>query len=213
MRPIHVTTATLALLWTTALLPPANGAEKKPAWEKVAKKKGVTVFNREVTGSDLREVKAVGVVNFPAERVYKVVSDVDNYVNYMPYLTKVEVLQRTEKSVVAYHQFDAPLVDARDYTLKLTWTEDPAKGRYKRSWRTANAKGPGPKKGFVRVDLCNGSWTVQSIGPNKSRVTYWLHTDPGGSVPTWIANKGNTISLPDLFVAVRKRSKDPKWRK
>ncbi|MEC9071115.1 MAG: START domain-containing protein, partial [Myxococcota bacterium] len=203
MRALHLTT--LTALVTTALITayPSDSAAKKPAWEEVTKKKGVTVYNREIEGSGLREVKAVGIVNFPAEHIYKVVSDVDNYVEYMPYLTKVEVVKRTENHVIAYHQFDAPLVDARDYTLKLTWTEDAEKGRYKRSWRTANKQGPGPKKGFVRVDLCNGSWTVQALGPNKSRVTYWLHTDPGGSVPTWIANKGNTISLPDLFVAVR----------
>ena len=44
------------------------------------------------------------------------------------------------------------------------------------------------------------------------RVEYYVHTDPGGFIPVWLANKANTVTLPDLMKAVRQRSLDPNWK-
>ena len=46
----------------------------------------------------------------------------------------------------------------------------------------------------------------------RTHLTYWLYTDPGGSIPNWIANKANTISLPDVMRAIAKRAEDPTWK-
>jgi len=46
-------------------------------------------------------------------------------------------------------------------------------------------------------------------GGKRTRATYALFTDPGGSIPSFIANKANTTALPDLFAAVRKLSAAP----
>ncbi len=63
------------------------------------------------------------------------------------------------------------------------------------------------------MTVCDGTWTVERLGSQSTRLEYWLYTDPGGSIPTWIANKANNTSVPDLLDAVRKRAHDPQWKK
>ena len=59
----------------------------------------------------------------------------------------------------------------------------------------------------IAPDSAPGAWILEPMGDGKkTRVTYQLHTHPGGSIPSWIANKSNTIAIPDLFKAVKTRS-------
>jgi hypothetical protein len=41
-------------------------------------------------------------------------------------------------------------------------------------------------------------------GGQKTEATYYVYTDPGGSIPKWIANKANSTAVPDVFKAIRK---------
>ena len=45
------------------------------------------------------------------------------------------------------------------------------------------------EKGFVRVAQVEGYWKFVPKGDNLTEVTYQVHTEPGGSVPSWLANK------------------------
>ena len=59
----------------------------------------------------------------------------------------------------------------------------------------------------IRLKVNTGSWTMEPIdGGKRTLATYQLLTDPGGSIPTFIANKANTKALPELFSRVRKRA-------
>jgi len=44
-------------------------------------------------------------------------------------------------------------------------------------------------KGYVRVAQVEGFWKLVPKGDNQTEVTYQVHTEPGGSVPSWLANK------------------------
>ena len=43
-------------------------------------------------------------------------------------------------------------------------------------------------------------------GGTRTRATYTLCADPGGSIPAFIANSANSSALPELFAAVRRRA-------
>ena len=63
------------------------------------------------------------------------------------------------------------------------------------------------KDGIVRVKINTGAWILAPLaGGKRTRITYRVSTNPGGSIPTWLANKSNTTAIPDLFKAVRKRA-------
>src|SRR5207253_11035421 len=66
---------------------------------------------------------------------------------------------------------------------------------------------PDPEDGVVRLKVNSGSWTLEPLdGGARSRATYTLYTDPGGSIPAFLANSANSSALPELFAAVRRRA-------
>ena len=57
----------------------------------------------------------------------------------------------------------------------------------------------------VRVEINEGSWLFEPLDSGKrTRVTYQLLTDPGGSVTAWVANQANKTAVPDVMRALRK---------
>jgi len=184
-------------------------------WDEVKNDDGIRVFARDVPGSSIREVKVETVIYAPAERIWAVVNDQPHYVEFMPYVIEVKVLPEDAgpNARYEYHLIDPPLIDRRDYTLKATFEANPVEGRFRRSWSAANDKGPGLNGGVVRVSICEGYWQLERLNDSATRVTYWLYTDPGGAIPSWMANKANTTSVPNMIRAVRNRSLNPGWRR
>lgn len=183
-------------------------------WKTVNRDKGITVQTRPVAGSSIKEVRAEMVIPTDIDRVWAVITDVPHFTEYMPYLQEARIVsQKSATTSFVYQRLDPPLVGQRDYTLRVTLQRDPNKQTYLRSWQAANSRGPKPCAKCTRVTLCNGNWTLQSLGPKKTRAIYTLHTDPGGSVPSWVADMANTRSLPDLLRSVGQRCLDPNWKR
>jgi hypothetical protein len=160
-------------------------------------------------------VKAIGEIETSVERVWEVVKDALKYPQFMPYMEETRfIADAGDGAQYVYHYIDPPFIDQRDYTLKLSNRIDASKRKYERHWSmAAEGIGPAPRKGVVRLSLCDGAWILEAVGDHATKVTYWVYTDPGGAVPLWIVNKANHKSLPEVVQAVRHRSLDPKWRK
>jgi hypothetical protein len=61
------------------------------------------------------------------------------------------------------------------------------------------------------VNLCEGSWLLEPIGPNTTRATYLIYTDSGGVIPGFIKNIGSQVGLRKMFAAIRKQVRNPKY--
>ncbi|MCA1829116.1 MAG: hypothetical protein LC689_19505 [Myxococcales bacterium] len=169
---------------------------------------GLAVFTREKAGVDVKEVKAVGQVDAPPSRVFEVVTDYEHQVGNMPYVQDQAVFSRTEKDVTFWAIADFPLVSRRDWIVKSRLEKDLPGGAYRAAWEPTHVEGaPAPEDGVIRLRVNSGSWTMEPIdGGKRTLATYQLLTDPGGSIPTFVANKANTKALPELFARVRKRA-------
>lgn len=207
---MSITGISMVMLALSAAAPPNPNP-----WEKAKESKGIVVYARDVPNSRVREVKASTVVATSTARVHEVVLDMNHYIEFMPYVEQVKLVgKQGDNTYFIYYLLDLPLVSRRDYTIRLKDYVDKANSFYQVKWVEANNRGPGEKDGVVRITVNKGSWTIEPIqGGKATRLTYWLYTDPGGSIPAWIANKANTVSLPDLLTAVKKRSLDPTWKR
>ncbi|MNP37307.1 START domain protein [compost metagenome] len=86
-----------------------------------------------------------------------------------------------------YTQFNTPWpVTPRDSILHVTTTEE-ADGSLTRKLEGVPKYLP-EEKGFVRVAKVQGFWKLQPKD-GGTEVTYQVHTEPGGSVPSMVANK------------------------
>lgn len=180
-------------------------------WRPVARTGKVAVYTRPVSGFSVDEMCATMKVSLPPETLWRVLSDVGHFPEFMPYVTETRILESTRRQSgttcqTEYHRVAPPLIRGRDYTLLIESDVAADRRRFVRRWRTANERGPSERDDTVRVHVASGSWTVEALGHDTSQVTYKLLTDPGGSIPGWIANRANVSSLPGLLEAVHARA-------
>jgi hypothetical protein len=184
-------------------------------WKKRSDTDGVEIYSREVAGARVRESKAIGVVDAPPRACFKVVTDLENYPQVMPYTEEAKVVAREgDKVSYFYTVIDAPLVSLRDYTIRIVddSTPDAEGGGYRTRWVIANERGPAPRDKVVRVGVNTGFWEFVALdGGRRTRVTYQVLTDPGGSIPAWIADRANLSAMRSLFKALRKAARDPQY--
>ncbi len=196
------------------LVATSGSAFEEAKWEVKAQTKGVTVYSRAKPNSDITELKSVGIVPASPEAVFRVLFDFAHYRETMPYTEESTIIATEEggKVVHFYSVVNAPVVSKRDYTIRVTdesqWKN--GTGYFKTRW-TLSEKGPAPKEGVVRVKVNEGSWLLEPVeNGTKTRATYYLYTDPGGSIPAWLANKANSSTIPDIFQALGKHALDSK---
>lgn len=175
-------------------------------WQEANRTDHFVIFTQDDPTTGTRKLTTYMDIPAQPEVVFKVVTDFANYTQFMPYIKECKVLdQKSDDSLTCYQLISPPLVSERDYIIQVNLTRGPANnGIWKSEW-TAKPKAQPERSGIVRIKLNTGSWT---LAPNKqgTRVTYFLHTSPGGSIPAFIANKSNTVAIPDLFKAIKQRS-------
>jgi hypothetical protein len=202
----------LSALLSFALL--ASPDSPGPTWTKAADTDGITVFTRDKPGTEVKEVKAMGMIDAPPEAVWKVLRDYPKYKERMPYTEAAEVVATEDGGKVTwlYSRIAAPFVAKRDYTLKIVDESDwkDGQGFLKSSWVMAADKGPAPMNDVVRLKINDGFWLLEpKDGGKKTQATYYLFTDPGGSIPKFLVNSANSGAVPDVFRAIRKYATQP----
>ncbi|HMG05562.1 MAG TPA: START domain-containing protein [Chthoniobacterales bacterium] len=212
MRNLLLLSGVLAGSWICGNLRAAN-PEPSAEWVLISKSDDIAIYRRPRSGPGHNESKVIGAIAAPTEVVHAVIDDIEAYSQFMPYTVECRVLKRDADSVLTYQRISAPLVSDRDYTLRVRTTVKTVEGgkSYFSRWETENALGPAEKRGVVRVNLCEGSWLLEPVGPNSTRATYMIYTDSGAALPDFIKNTGSQIGLRKMFVAVRKQARDPKY--
>lgn len=189
-------------------------AVKLPAadegWSVAMKSSDITVYERSRKGSDLLEFKAVRVLPLPSDTIKRVIDDVDQYPNFMPYVAEARVISRDGPNLVSYQRISPPFVSDRDYTVRVnceTWRAA-AGNCFCNKWQAANDLGPAEKSGVSRVKVTEGSWLLEPEGDgSKTRVTYHVYSDSGGSLPTSITNAASRNAIPKLFDSILKHAR------
>ncbi len=179
----------------------AGGSE----WSVLIDKPDLTVWSRDNDATGLREIKAKMLVDATPGRVWSVLSDVEKHTAFMPHLLESRIVDREEDGAVfLYQRISPPMVDDRDYTVRVENVVDAEHATYKQTWTAANHRGPAASDA-VRLTRIDGSWVIEPAALGGTWVTYWVHTSPGGSIPRWIVNAANKKGIPELMFAVKAR--------
>ncbi len=182
-------------------------------WKLSAQEKNVAIYSRPRPGSPLKEFKAVGSIDASTHTVCAVIDDFQNYPKFMPYMTECRLIKKDGDSIVGYQRLSPKVCADRDYTLRVWKKSWPSTDGlvFMSRWAPANELGPPEKKGVVRVKLCEGKWLLEPDGATKTRATYFIYTDTGGFIPSFISNRISLTGITKLFAALRKQVKDPKY--
>jgi len=178
-------------------------------WDKIAESDGIAVYTRERANSAVRETKATGMIDAPPPEVWKIVRDYESFTERMPYTEEAKVLSRSEgdKQIDFYSVVNVPLIDRRDYVIRLIDASDwkDGKGFLKVTWSATDQGAPPLRKNMVRVMVNDGYWLLEPReNGTKTWCTYYLYTDPGGRLPKFVVNQANKGAVPDCIRALRK---------
>jgi hypothetical protein len=169
---------------------------------------GIAVYSREVPESGILELRAVCVADVPPRIVFRTAMRRETYRHTSKYVVDYQII-RTDQSNVwyTYQRLAIPLFRDRDYTLRYEARQDSLHGHYSLVWTIANDKGPPPNENVVRIEVSRGALEMVPVDEGtKTRLICTIYAEPGGSIPGWLANIGNTSTVPDLLRAIRDNS-------
>jgi hypothetical protein len=159
-------------------------------WDLKKKSSGIEIYTRSIEGSSFDEFMGVIVIpDVTLDEVLNVVLDVENYDDLYPDCINPRILKKEGQGYdIHYIQTKGPFpVKDRDCIFEQVTLVD-QDGRHAR----VNLK-PLPdylaeNKDMVRIRKGSGFWDLKVDNLKNVTVTYQFHGEPGGDVPSWLAN-------------------------
>lgn len=161
----------------------------QPAWKLQKDEQGIEVYTRSLEGSSLDEFKGITTIPVTVADILEALRDVDSWVDWVPGLETAQLISLEGNEQYHYTENDAPFpVQNRDSYVRYRYLE--IENGVCVEFNAIPDYGP-KKEGKVRVPFAKGFWLLESISETRTRVTYQVQAQPGGSVPDWLANAGS----------------------
>ncbi len=179
-------------------------------WSLVRNKDGVAVYNRKLAESKVRGIMARAEVDAESATVFAVITDFDNWVNFMPNVHESEIIDRSDQIEWVYLRIRSPFIKDRSFVSEVTFEKKiDDVGHYIVKWQLAEERTQELNiRGIIVPKSNTGYWELRPIGDGtRTYVTYCLYADPAGKVPKWMINFANKRTVPSVFKAVRRQAR------
>lgn len=183
-----------------------DAVQLEQIWQDAGVSNGVTLSFRDDPQLNARQVRAVAELAYAPDQIVDVVCDFTQLLD--PDTRESRVLAGDIGADYEIYLRYAPrymVVAARDVVLGVEAEDDGC------AWSEVAGRLP-PQSGAVRMPLLRGSWSVEAIDASRSRVTYQIAVDPGGSIPGWMVRRGAVSALPEVIRRVARCLSIPERR-
>ncbi len=180
-------------------------------WKLKKERKGIKVYTRAVEGSGFKQFKGITEVGAPLSSIIGVLMDIDSYTEWSPKTAEARVLEKEgDHRTIHYIKTNAPWpVSDRDgiYTMNVQKTGNKVKVDV----------GCKPTylpevEGVVRIQETAGGWELTPLQNGKVEVKYQVHSEPGGSIPSWLANS-SVVDIPyETLTNLKEQVKKSKYQ-
>jgi hypothetical protein len=160
-------------------------------WELKKKSSGIEIYTRPFEGSDFDEFKGVTVIqDVTLNEVLKVILDVKNYDSLFPDCLNPRILKQEGKWYdIHYIQTKGPFpVKDRDSIFEQVTVID-QEGKHARVILKPLPDYIAEMDDMVRIRHGSGFWDLKEDDSKNVTVTYQFHGEPGGYIPSWLANR------------------------
>ncbi|NRA24731.1 MAG: START domain-containing protein [Oleispira sp.] len=147
------------------------------------------VFTREIDGSDLKEFRGEMLVKTEMTTLAALLLDGQSAPKWMHQCEKFELVEQIDPlTAVVYFINGAPWpVDDRDAVISSRMSQDPETLVVTIEIDALSDRLP-EDENYVRIPRMSGFWSFTPVDNGKILVRYQVHAEPGGSLPSWLAN-------------------------
>lgn len=203
----RVTTLRIAALCLGLLAGFLPAASRAADWEVIAERDGIVASRRMVEGRQLPQLRAQGDVEGTPQEVLAVLLDVPGYRQWVPDCAEATTLRQTGawRSLI-YTRTDLPWpVLDREAVIEQQVIFVRAPALLKVVFQAVAAPDIARARGTIRTNFAEGSYTIEALDGNRSRVTYLVDADPGGAIPAWLIRMQSRRNPLETLAGLRQR--------
>ncbi len=157
-------------------------------WQLRLQKDGVTVYTRTIEGSPMRDFKSDIIVSAPIDQVVALYENEKRVPEWYHQAVQMDFVADEGDSKIFYFVLNLPWpVAKRDSVFRRVKTVDVASGVVNYELSALPERLP-KEKGKIRVPYLKANWRLTPVEGNKTAIYFQQHSDPGGSVPAFLAN-------------------------
>ena len=170
---------------------------------------GYKLFSKRIKDQDLSAVMVSYETSIPLSGIQEVLMDVENYESFLSSSSKMvtKQLEKDSTAVVGYQfiPINFPFMNDRHYCFKLIKNEiNNENSNTLVKWFLLDENKElldfqSSSNNTIYLKYGAGLWLVDSIDKSKIKISYRLFMDPGGSIPNFLTDKINEISIINLF--------------
>jgi hypothetical protein len=177
-----------------------------PSWRPDGTSNGMGVEKREVRGSSFDEFRVTTTSALDLQNVCDAIyaKGLDGRSNVQ--FKRREILRLTDTERWVYEQIAVPWVSDRDYVMHTKLEQAPPSGRCEVSFETQDDPARPPVRGFVRIPVIRGHWSVAPMPDGHLAIAYQVFSDPGGGIPAFLASGGQRSAAVDFVKNVLARA-------
>lgn len=185
-------------------------AAEAPEWDTVSKG-GVTVRTRPRADiPDGQEIWAEGDMDVGLTSLETLLKAHEQMRRWMPRVKESRVVsEEGVDSRVTYTQLELPVIANRDFVSRVVETrgqDERGRATLQQHWVPAKDVLP-ERRGVVRLRHNAGSWSFTAREEGGVHYVYRFVTEPGGSIPGFLAGVGQTDAVLETVRAVERRAR------
>ncbi|ACF11521.1 cyclase/dehydrase [Chlorobaculum parvum NCIB 8327] len=149
------------------------------------------IFTCPVPSSDFLSFVGVATIDAPQHSVLSLLYDIESAPDWVWKTSEMRILQEldndNEGRVVLQHVTAPWPVTDREIISRSTAYKDPETGEAFIKIECLPDFIPEDSR-YVRVRKLEGAWNILPLSDEQCRVVFRLHIEPGGEIPSWLAN-------------------------
>jgi len=148
----------------------------------------MVIERRSVPDSGLRELRLTTHCSVRPAAFVATLWRHDEYVQFLPYLKRLDVLRDEGDVKLIYEQIRVPVFKDRDLTVRVTRAFSPDTGTYEIVSSAVPDEGPPESPDYVRVRTSVARWSLAPAADGGTAVIYTIRTDAGGPLSGWLVD-------------------------
>ena len=202
-------TRTLVLILLMLSFTPQSSAGE---WIKTGEVAGVTLYKRDLPGSDVVAIRGEAVIEESMPRIVGVLENVEREKEWMADIAEsYNIEKNTETDRWEYNRTKTPWpLQDRDFVIhtQTRFTKDPEPRLTIEMTSGENRKKPA-LSGVVRGELIDSRFILKYIDAKKTHLTCEIQADPKGVIPKWVVNLFQSHWPVDTIQGLKKQLQKP----